>query len=162
MARGRKKKPDEIKRLEGNPGKRPLNGDAPIPTGCAAKPPYVKGYAGKVWNQIVDSMPPNLYTAVDSVALAAFCVAAGQYRTATETLAKEGLTAYTVKGDEKPHPALSAQSRSLAAITTLGARLGLDPSSRASLIMPRAQKTDSKFTGLLGSKPVIKGKKAGA
>ena len=162
MPRGRKKKPDEIKRLEGNPGKRPLNENAPMPTGHAAKPPYVIGYAEEVWNQIIESMPPNLYTAVDTVVLAAFCVAAGQYREATETLADEGLTIITSKGEEKPHPALTAQTKSITAITTLGARLGLDPSSRASLTMPHAPKAESKFDGLLAGQGVIKGKKAGA
>jgi len=161
MPTGRKKKPDEIKRLEGNPGKRPLNGSAPMPTGCAAKPPYVTGHAAAVWDQITSSMPPNLYTAVDSVVLAAFCVASGQYRTATETLAAEGLTVVSaVSGDEKPHPALQAQTKALTAISLLGARLGLDPSSRASIVMPRAAKLANKFEGLLGVKS--ESKKAGA
>jgi len=162
MPRGRKKKPDEIKRLEGNPGKRPLNGNAPMPTGSVTKPPYVTGYAEEIWDQIVESMPPNLYTAVDGIALASFCVAAGQHRIATETLAREGLTIITEKGEEKAHPALNAQTKALNAITTLGARLGLDPSSRASMIMPKASKDVSKFAGLLGGKQAIKKKKAGA
>ena len=160
MPRGRKKKPDELKRLEGNPGKRPLNGNAPVPTGRAVMPSYVVGYAEEVWNQIIESMPPNLYTAVDTVTLAAFCVAAGQYRQATEQLAREGLTSNTVKGDQKPHPALTAQTRALATIATLGARLGLDPSSRVSLTMPKDSKPKSKFTGLIGGH--LADKKAGA
>ena len=152
MGRGRKKKPDEIKRLEGNPGKRPLNGNAPNPTGRAAKPSYVTEYAAEVWNQIVDSMPLNLYTTVDSVVLAAFCVAARQYKTSTETLDLDGLTVVSaVSGDEKPHPALQAQSKALNTIATLGVRLGLDPSSRASIVMPNAIKLESKFEGLLGN-----------
>ena len=156
--RGRKKKPDVIKQLEGNPGKRPLNGDAPVPTGHPEKPAYVTGYAEEVWNQIIEAMPPNLYTAVDSVVLAAFSVAAGQYRTATETLAIDGLTSFTSNGEEKPHPALQAQTKALTTISTLGGRLGLDPSSRASIVMPKAPKNVSKFTGLIGGAS----KKAGA
>jgi len=151
MPKGRPKKPDAIKRLEGNPGKRPLNGNAPVPTGRVAKPPYVTGYAGEVWDEIVGSMPPNLYTTVDAVVLAAFCVAAGQHRQATETLARDGLMVFSSNGDEKPHPALTAQTRALTTIAVLGARLGLDPSSRASLVMPRAVKLASKFEGLIGS-----------
>ena len=156
--RGRPKKPDLLKKLEGNPGKRALNGNAPNPSGRPKKPPFVKGYATKIWKQIIESMPPALYTAVDSVVLGAFCVSAGQYRTATEQLAKEGLTITSaVSGDVKPHPALQAQTKALNAITTLGARLGLDPSSRASIVMPKARSLDSKFEGLFG-----RDKKAGA
>jgi len=153
VGRGRKKKPDELKRIEGNPGKRPLNGNAPVPTGRPEKPPYVTGHAAGVWNQIISSMPPNLYTAVDSVILSAFCVAAGQYRTATEQLDREGLTLKSKNsGDEKPHPALQAQTKALNAISILGARLGLDPSSRSSIIMPSGIKLESKFEGLIGRK----------
>ena len=158
MGRGRKKKPDVLKQIEGNPGKRPLNGNAPNPTGSPVKPVYVTGHASDVWDQIIESMPPALYKAVDSVILSTFCVAARQYRISTEQLAKEGLTMRSmVSGDEKPHPALQAQAKALTAISTMGARLGLDPSSRSSIIMPKGKLIDSKFEGLFGLK-----KKAGA
>ena len=149
MARGRKKKPDVIKVLEGNAGGRPLNGDAPVPIGFSEMPPYLQGYAVDVWNTVITSMPDALYTACDSFVLAAFCVAVSQHRDATELLNLQGLTLVGENGDMKAHPALNAQSKAINAMTTLGARLGLDPSTRASLVMPPKRKPDSKFEGLI-------------
>lgn len=154
MARGRPKKPDAIKALEGNPGKRPLNGDAPLPVGFATKPDYVTGYAAEIWDTIVNSMPRELYGSCDLVILASFCVAAEQFKDATEQIKAEGLTVQTENGELKPHPALSAQSKANTTIALLSARLGLDPSSRASIKVPATQKPDSKFKGLLGVEPV--------
>lgn len=151
MPKGRPKKPDGLKLLEGNPGKRPLNGAAPIPEGTIQRPPYVTGYAAEVWNQIVNSMPPALYTSADSIVLASFCVATAQWRQATEEISKDGVTVVTTQGDLKPHPALQAQSKALTTMALLGGKLGLDPSSRASLKMPPQRKPESKFNGLVNT-----------
>jgi len=152
MARGRRKKPDILKKLEGNAGKRALNGDAPIPEGSLKMPIYVIGYAAEVWTQVVDSMPNELYASCDTAMLAAFCVAVGQFREATEMVAEKGLTIVTSDGEIKAHPVLSAQNKAILIISTLGSKLGLDPASRSSLKMPPAIKASSKFAGLMGEK----------
>jgi len=153
MGRGRPKTPDAIKQLTGDPGKRGLNGDAPMPLGEVKMPSYVQGYAADVWVQVVESMPKALYTSCDSVLLAAFCVAAGQFAAATEEINKDGITVHAGQFMElKPHPALSAQSKALTTLGMIGARLGLEPCSRASLKMPSVLKPDSKFDGLMGGK----------
>ena len=149
MGRGRPRKPNALKILEGNPGKRQLNEDAPSPVGGAEMPVYVKGYAVEIWNQVIGSMPPNLYSAVDSVGLASFCVAVSQYRRATEQLEIEGLTIEDAEGNMKAHPALTAQTKALNVIAQIGSRLGLDPTSRSAMRMPRDPKAPSKFDGLM-------------
>lgn len=59
MKRGRKPTPDELKRLAGNPGKRPLNDDAPKPVAEAPPlPSYVEKnpLAKAAWEALVDEL----------------------------------------------------------------------------------------------------------
>lgn len=149
MPRGRPKKLDSVKRLEGNPGGRPLNENAPIPGGHPLRPAYVVGYAAEVWDQIVGSMPADVYSTTDSIVLATFCIAADQFRTATEELKRDGFTVEARDGAVRAHPAALTQSRAIQTIAMLGARLGLDPVSRASMRMPKSKKESSKFEGLV-------------
>lgn len=149
MPKGRKKKPDAIKKLEGNPGKRDLNDAAPIPDGRAVKPDYLNEEASDIWDQIVGSMPPELYKACDSSILGAFCVAVSQYRESTLLIEKEGMIVTSKNGSKITHPAQVVQYKAITAMVSLGARLGLEPSARASLKMPIAQKKTSKFEGLV-------------
>ena len=149
MPRGRPKKPDVIKKLEGNPGRRPLNSDAPMPAGAPAMPPYLKDYAVEIWDQVITSMPKALYAMCDSAVLGAFCVAVSQHKDATEILESEGLTTTTARGDLRAHPAVAVQNKAVAIMATLGSKLGLDPAARASLKIPSVANTSSKFDGLI-------------
>jgi len=149
MGRGRPRKPDALKKLEGNPGKGPLNENMPTPAGTPIRPNHVVGYAAEVWDQIINSMPQELYSATDSIALATFCIAADQFRISTEELNRDGLTIEAGDGSIKAHPASVVQSRAINMIAVLGPRLGLDPVSRCSIRMPMKKKEVSKFEGLM-------------
>ena len=113
------------------------------------RPAYVTGYAAEIWEQVTTSMPVEVYSQTDSMLLGTFCVAADQFRAATEELQRDGLTIVDDKGNLKAHPAGLMQSRAIQTIALLGARLGLDPVSRASMRMPKAKKEASKFEGLM-------------
>ena len=110
-ARGPQKKPNKLKRLEGNPGRRPINDKAPEPTGRPIKPPYVKGYAGKVWKAIVASMPDGLYSTCDTSLLAAYCVAADLHRHSTMMVEKDGGVAFGDGGAPYQNPWVSILNR---------------------------------------------------
>jgi phage terminase small subunit len=137
---GRPRKPDVIKDMEGNPGRRASINSVKA-AGAPAMPEYLKGYAQGTWDRVIGSMPEALYAACDVDLLAAYCQAAKMLKWSTEKL-----------GDEANFDEVNAwtriQARQAQLIKELVARLGLDPVARASIAMPPAPQK-SKFEGLI-------------
>ena len=143
--RGPKHKPTNLKILEGNPGRRALNVTEPLPTGEAQCPGHLQPQARAMWADLLEAMPPGLYTAADVPVLAAFCEAWADHVRATEELAVGSLT--TPRGGKSPLVAIrNDAARTMAA---LGTRLGLSPADRANLRMP-AEDMGGKWAGLVG------------
>ena len=147
--RGPKPKPIELKRLEGNPGARPLNEDAPQPVGRPSMPEYLKGYARLVWVKVVGSMPERVYSPADEELLAAYCVAADMHREAVQQIAERGPICIGEKGTEYQSPWMGILNTQAQKMATVGTRLGLDPAARATLRVPKDEKPKSKFEGLV-------------
>lgn len=110
MARPRT--PTALKLITGNPGKRQLPENEPKPTGKLEKPKWLKGKAGKIWNETA----PKLFwlTDSDSDKLAVWC----------------GLYAEIAAGLAQVNSARLTQWR------VLGSELGMDPSARAKITVP--------------------------
>ena len=77
MARGRRPKPTALKKLEGNPGKRPLNELEPVPPVASLRcPNYLLPEARKEWRRLAPIlMNLGLLTAADAVPFAGYCQA---------------------------------------------------------------------------------------
>ena len=71
----RPKKPAAIRRLEGNPGKRLIEESGVEALGSPFIPEHLMDDARGVIDVIKQSMPPGVYSALDSFLLAAFGVA---------------------------------------------------------------------------------------
>jgi hypothetical protein len=56
MPAGRPSKPTSIKKLEGNPGKRPINTVEPIVTGRPTPPRTMSKAAAAIWKRVVGAM----------------------------------------------------------------------------------------------------------
>jgi P27 family predicted phage terminase small subunit len=147
--RGPKPKSIELKRLEGNPGARPLNEDAPRTVGRATMPKYLKGYASQVWKKIVGSMPEKVYSPADEELLGAYCVAAAMHREAVEHVTENGPTLVSDKGVEYQSPWMGILNTQATKMATIGTRLGLDPAARSTLRVAKEEKVKSKFEGLV-------------
>jgi phage terminase small subunit len=107
-------KPTALKIIQGNPGKRPLNQHEPKPASGCAKPKFLKGRAARIWDEYAPELERiGILTAVDGHLFAAWC-----------TLAAE----LEVQAGKMSAPRI-AQMRMLAAA------FGLDPSSRARLVV---------------------------
>jgi len=170
---GPKPKHPIIKKLEGNPGHRPIPDDYLDPDGEPQRPDQLMGYAREVWEIITANMPPGVFSAIDAGALVAYCQACKQHRTATEYLELEGYVLQqrsevvvtedgtTVTRYYKParNPWATVLNEAAQKIATLGPQLGLTPTSRASIKAPAggSKPKASKFEGLVS----IKGGKAG-
>ncbi|MEQ8507321.1 MAG: phage terminase small subunit P27 family [Rhodospirillales bacterium] len=145
-----KRKPPDLRLLEGNPGKRPIKKRGVTPTGDAVAPVWLSEGAAAVWSRVVDAMP-GVFKATDAEILTAYCCAADQHQRATLALAIEGPILTGPRGRQSKNPWLAVQKDAANAIERLGRRLGLDPTSREHLPQPAPQPASSKFAGLVGA-----------
>ena len=73
--RGRKPKPTALKLIEGNPGKRPINGHEPKPPASKPTcPSHLSPTAKAEWKRLAEALHRiGLLTQADRTALAAYC-----------------------------------------------------------------------------------------
>src|SRR5262249_16872713 len=107
--RGPTPEPSALKRLKGNPGRRPLNEAEPQPNRTPPTcPNWLDDIAKAKWAQIAPELIQlGLLTSVDGDSFAAYCQAFAEFQIATETLKKEGRHFSTDKGYMAPHPAVA-------------------------------------------------------
>jgi phage terminase small subunit len=101
---------------------------------------------------IKQSIPPRIYSALDSFHLAAFGMAWAIHKKAAIEISNPDF-AWTVKnsqGSQVPSPWMKILNAQAAIMASLGDRLGFDPKSRAALKLPSARQQRSKFEGLIG------------
>ena len=147
--RGRKAKPTEIKRVNGNPGKRALNNNAPDFSAVVdiAPPIYFDGleHATMIWQSIVPELLKNeVLKITDMHNVEAFCMAYENYRQCQKDIAQNGVTVQGAMGGPIKNPALTGINEAMKQMATFGAMLGLDPSSRQRLPgLGKKEKTNS-------------------
>ena len=109
MAKGRPPKPTAVKKLEGNPGKRPLNENEPKPSGKAPScPTWLEPDAKKEWDRlsaVLEAM--GLLTSVDMAAFAGYCQAYARWKEAEEFITKHGSIIKTNSGYIQQVPQVS-------------------------------------------------------
>ena len=145
--RGPAPKPDKLKALEGNPGKRKLNLDAPEPEGLPACPSTLSSVAKNEWKRIAKDLHDlGLLSKIDRAALAVYCDAYDKWLKATETLDSEGLTVKYINkfGAENviARPEVNIATKYAQIIKSFCAEFGLTPSSRCRLLLPKNNEDD--------------------
>ncbi len=150
----RRKKLSAIEALEGNPGKRLIEESGVEALGEPFIAEHLMDDARGCIEVIKQSMPANVYSALDSFHLAAFGMAwAVHKRAAHEINSPEFRWIVTNSaGSETQSPWLKMLNGQAAILASLGDRLGLDPKSRAALKLPSAKQRKSKFDGLIGQR----------
>ena len=132
---GRKRKPTALKKLEGNPGKRPLSQNEPQPDPTMPKCPWWLDYhARKEWGRVCPELHRlGLLTIVDRTALAGYCMAYSRWLRAERELLK-GFTYqyidkdFQTKRTNKPEVAIARDA--LNQVRAFCTEFGLTPSSR--------------------------------
>lgn len=143
MPRGPAPLPTVVKRLTGNPGRRPLNDAEPQPprTGAAFECPPVferDPVARAYWDELVPMLRRiRQITDADRGALIALCVQWSRYIEATEALQERdehGRSRMLIRnenGTYSQHPYIAIANKSLQHCQKLWGELGLTPSSRS-------------------------------
>ena len=150
--RGPQPKLAVIRRMEGNPGRRPIEDCGIEVQGTPFIPEHLPDDARGCIEVIVKSMPPGVYSALDSFHLAAFATAWTIHRKAALEISNPAFQwiVENSRGSKVQSPWIKVLNAQAAIMASLGDRLGLDPKSRASLKLPPARQQKSKFEGLIG------------
>ena len=141
--RGKAPKPTELKRAQGNPGRRRLNEGEPVPPVCEVVPPeWLCPLALEVWK----ARAPNLIamrvlTVVDADMFGVFCNTLAHYIELQRAFWSKGAngTIYTVKDKKgkprnvKEWPQVADLRRTIELLIRLSDRFGLTPSARSRL-----------------------------
>ena len=152
MARGRPPKPTALKVIQGNPGKRKLDKNAPAPDALAQvpdPPAWLGPIAASIWRQVAPWLvQARILTDTDLHNLELFAMAYQRWREAEEDISKNGIVVMGAKQEIK-NPACTVANESARRISTFGAALGLDPAARARLKPEGKGDEENEFLTLL-------------
>ena len=131
--KGRKPIPTHLKKLRGNPGKRALNRNEPLPEGDLEDPPDWMSESQKDgWAYAIQHAPRGLLKRLDQSVLVAWVVAEDLHRTAAMMVAKYGvLTKTPHTGAPAQSPYLPVLNRQAVVMLRAVEQLGFSPSSRS-------------------------------
>lgn len=133
-AKGRKPKPTAIKRLEGNPGNRPLPNEPVFSAVFPKKPPkWLSKEAKKLWNELVPQLQsiPGLIQCVDISAVELLCESYAQWKDAAQVIQEYGAVFTTPNGYIQQRPEVAIAQKNAKLVKELLSEFGLTPSSRS-------------------------------
>lgn len=138
--KGRKPKPTALKKLAGNPGRRPLNEKEPmIREGKPRCPSHLNEPAKTEWRRIAHVLyEAGLITHIDRALLAAYCQNYGRWVEAElklkelrESVPKQDLVIKTMNGNYVQNPWIQIANRAQEQMAKLAVEFGMSPSSRS-------------------------------
>lgn len=135
---GRNPKPTELKVLQGNPGKRKLNKDAPkAPVLDDKTPPdFLDEKAKEEWERVIPGLTKiGTLTTSDAMILAGYCQHFSRWIKAEQDIADHGLTyeTYTETGNKiiRKNPNVEIAKQAAHEMRAFASDLGMTPASRA-------------------------------
>lgn len=131
--RGRKPKPTALKRLEGNPGGRPLNKSEPKPKHKAPRcPAWLEKAAKKEWKRMAKVLEQmHILTEMDMAAFAGYCQSFARWKEAEEFLTQHGSMIKTPNGYLQQVPQVSIAQTNMKIMLRFCEQFGLTPSARS-------------------------------
>lgn len=141
------RKPTALKKLHGNPGKRPLPDGEPNFTGPPPKPPaHLTARAKRLWRELMEEFGEiGLITGPDRYTFATYVQATARAIEAEEVLSREGqmvnepivTRSGNISGQRrKAHPMVQAALKWHALAMQSAAKFGLNPSDRSRVSLP--------------------------
>lgn len=134
MMPGRKPKPNALKELQGNPGKRKMRAEPKLPDGIPDCPGHLDEIAREEWNRIALMLVTSgILKQTDRAVLAAYCQIYSRWVEASKQLARFGMVLKTKTGYVAQSPYLNIVNSCLDQMRQYASELGLTPSSRGRL-----------------------------
>lgn len=133
MTKGRKPKPQSLKKLAGNPGKRkPKHTEPEPPAGVPDPPDHLDADALAEWQRMAPELEKlGLLSRLDLAAFAGYCMAWSRWVQAERSLKEHGPIVKSPSGYPIQNPYLSVANTALKHLRGFLAEFGLSPSSRA-------------------------------
>jgi P27 family predicted phage terminase small subunit len=131
--------PTALKKLRGNPGKRPMNPAEPTPSGIAKCPASLGKAARKIWvRESKHLVACGLLTSVDASAFAVYCTVKGRLEYAETQVEKYGMVVKDPSSSpdnprSMPNPYLSIADKAIDQLRKFAIEFGLTPASRSRL-----------------------------
>ena len=140
--KGRKRKPNAIRELQGNAGRRALPDEPRVRSGVPSCPRHLTGEARTEWERIVPELQvADLLKHVDRAALAAYCACYGRWCQAEEEIEQHGML-YEANELKKVNPAVRIAQDSLSLMKGFLVEFGLTPASRSKVAGEPVKTTD--------------------
>lgn len=147
MKRGTKPRPTMLRVITGNPGKRPMNHDEPVPEGNLDRPPeWLSEPQKEGWLYAIEHAPPGLLKRLDQSVLTVWVVAEDCHRQAVEAVLRHGMLIKAPNtGVPMQSPYLAIQNKQAQIMLKAAAEMGFTPSSRSQIHVE--QQTSNAFAG---------------
>ena len=147
-------KPTNLRILEGNPGKRPLNLNEPKPRlpKRTPSPPAILGAAGKrEWRRVAKELVPlGLLTEIDVSGFTAYCFAYQHWYDSERLLAQEGYVVTTPNGFPVQSPYVGIANKAMQQMRAFMVEFGMTPASRSRIgVEPISSKAEDELEAWL-------------
>lgn len=150
--RGPAATPTAVKKMRGNPGKRPLNDAEPHPDATMPHAPaHLMKEAKAEWRRVARRLHnAGVLTYVDRGVLAAYCQAYGRWAEAEGEIEKRGALMETPNGYMQQSPWVSIANKAADQMIRAARELGLTPASRSAIKVekPELSMADILFAGV--------------
>ena len=166
--RGPAPQPTKLRKLRGNPGRRPLPQGEPQPRATKwppAPPAWLSTEAKREWRRVGKELHRlGLFTVVDRGAFAIYCQAWADWRAAVEFLEAEGSTYVLRDKDGKvkyvqQFPQVAIARAAAQQVRAFAAEFGLTPSARTRVRPPVAGDDEETPSSKLGKFRLMRGGK---
>jgi P27 family predicted phage terminase small subunit len=149
--RGRKPVPTHLKIIRGNPGKRPLPENEPQPEFGAEMPAWLSDVAKEHWPAIATQLEEiGLLTKLDAPALAIYCEAFVQWKSANDIVIKHGpIVKHPKTGYPMRSPYLRVAKDAFDQMIKMMSEFGMTPTSRARVTTTKKKQEKSRLRAVL-------------
>ena len=154
---GRKRKPTQLRVIQGTARKDRLRADEPEPErldGDIDPPAWLSERAREIWAEIIPELQRmNVFTRIDVMAAAHLCDAQAQFLECRAVIARDGrtYTSATEKGEiTRPRPEVLMGTEAERRVRALMVEFGMTPSSRTRVKAAAPQKKKSALEEFIG------------
>lgn len=140
--RGPKPRSTVVRRLEGRIAPGEENRLEPVIAFPPVMPDVVANdaTARREWERLENILPPGMLTAGDAALMTAYCLAWSLMLSAQQSVRDDGVTVQGAMGGVVANPAANVMTRAIDLLAKLTDRMGLSPSARGRLELPRGKK----------------------
>ncbi|WP_260596962.1 phage terminase small subunit P27 family [Sphingomonas endolithica] len=140
---GRKRKPTQLKLVEGRTYRMQERAGEPIATGQLGAPPsHFNQRQGEIWAHSLEHAPAGLLKSIDGAILASWCVAQALHEKAVEMINLTPAVIKSPNGTPLQSPWLAILNKQAIIMRSLVSELGFSPAARARISIAEEEDDD--------------------